>query len=126
MLKKEICKKIDNLSDLLIKFNNIERKHSSACEQVAKDYEKENLKLKVEMQAKDEIIINQEKEIQRLDKLLKTKEKESKKLHEYLEKVAEILKSSQEKIIQRKKITKADFIADGMMKIDETTKERLK
>lgn len=148
---KKICKEIreglkrsqystDDIYEVLIKFVNQERNHCNLTENRWNETKELNFKLNQEVsylkqyieQKESEIetlsllLKTQDLEIQKLSKLLNAKDKESIKLHEYLEKVAEILKNNQKAIINRKKPTKADFIAEGMSKIDKTTKEKLK
>lgn len=142
---KQIFKKpqrnSDDIYEVLIKFVNQERNHFNLIENRWKDTKEHNLKANEEishlrqlLEEKDAyieklniVLQTQDLEIQKLTKINNNQEEHQKKLDDYLSKVADILKSSQEKIIKsRKKPTKADFIAEGMYKIDASTKERLK
>lgn len=131
----------DDIYEVLIKYVNQERNHCNLIENRWNETKEKNFQaneeisyLRLQLEQKDSVIENlstllktQDLEIQRISKLLDTKDKEQKKLYEYLDKVAEILKNNQQAIMaNRKKPTKADFIADGMYKLDPSTKERLK
>lgn len=131
----------DDIYEFLTKFVNQERNHFSLIENRWKETRDHNLKTNEKINCLSQILEEKDTEIEKLHMLLKTQdleiqkltkinndqEEHQKKLDEYLNKVAEILKNNQEKIIKsRKKLTKADFIAEGMYKMDSTTKERLK
>lgn len=131
----------DDIYEVLTKFVNQERNHFNLIENRWKETKEHNLKANEEishlrqlLEEKDAyieklniILQTQDLEIQKITKINNNQEEHQKKLDEYLNKVAEILKNNQEKIINtRKKLTKADFIAEGMYKMDLTTKERLK
>ena len=125
---------------MLYQYVNFEKNKFALIEQRSIEIKKQNLKSNEEIKylysivEKQEgeivnqrkIIQDQEKEIERLTDLLCKEDKNKDKLFEYLEKVAMILQNNQKEIIRRKKITKADYIADGMYKIEKSTKEKLK
>ena len=146
-ITKKILWHIDNIYQELITFYNTERTSASASRRIARDSEKKaeklssevevlkmqnkNLKEDLELLAKlkDEIIANQKQEIIKQHELLKAKTAETEKLHDYFKKIAEILKSNQDlmlKLKPKKTITKGDFIADGMFKMEEKTRRKLK
>lgn len=130
----------DDIYEVLIKFVNQERNHSNLIESRWQETKEYNFKaneeisyLKQLLEEKDTeieklhmILKTQDLEIQKITKINNNQEEHQKKLDEYLNKVAEILKNNQKAIINRKKPTKADFIAEGMCKMDPSTKERLK
>ena len=91
MFKKQLKQKLDNIYDLLIDFNNNERKHTKATEFIMRSYEKSNLELTKELESVQKLLQEKETELtnisatsngnylenQRLTKILEEKEKES-------------------------------------------------
>lgn len=92
---------IETIYTMLTNLNNNERLSATAARHALNMANRQVERLMIESDYKDDIILRQDQEIQRLDKLLKVKDKEQKRLHEYLEKVAEILKNQQAKIINK-------------------------
>ena len=130
----------DDIYEMLYQYVSIEKNKYSLIELRNEEIKKKNLQANeeikylssiVEKQEKEiinqrKIIEDKENEIIRLHELLNEEDKNKSKLFEYLEKVALILQNNQKKIINRKKPTKADFIAESMYKIEKETKEKLK
>jgi N-glycosylase/DNA lyase len=124
MFKKK--RSLDNIYNLIINLVNVERKRANANEQLRRDIEKEYIELDRSLEFKNRLLNEKDNEISRLEKIIENQEKENHKLHEYLEKIAEILKNNQSKILKRKKPTRADLIAEGMLKMEDSTKAKLK
>lgn len=115
---------LNNIYELLIDFNNNERQNAKASEKLSKTYEKSNIELTKELEKKDALLEEKDKEISRLEKINKDQLTENQKLHEYLEKIAEILKANQKNHIQ--KPTKVDLMTEKMNKISKEAKAKLR
>lgn len=132
---------IDELYDLfvfeMLKLNS-DKNNIDKLRQIAL---KDNAKLVEKIQTKDKLIETSKKELFDLKAAYKKSEQRVEKLTSLVDKYREetkehnrFVKETIKKIIDvqeanlknRKRITKADFIAEGMYKMDETTKERLK
>ena len=132
--------KLDNIYDLLINFNNNERRHTKATEDLMRSYEKSNIELTKELESVKKILQAKEAELtnvsaisngyyletQRLTKLLEEKEKESQKHSEFVRKTTEKLLENQEKKLNQKKPTKADLMTEKMYKVPDEVKAKLK
>lgn len=124
---------IETIYTMLTNLNSKERLSATEARHALNMANSQVERLMIESDYKDDIILRQDQEIQRLDKLLKeqekllkTKDKEQKKLHGYLEKVAEILKNQQAKIINKPKIAKTKLMTEKMLKISDEAKAKLK
>ena len=140
MFKKQLKQKLDNIYDLLIDFNNNERKHTKATEFIMRSYEKSNLELTKELESVQKLLQEKETELtnisatsngyylenQRLTKLLEEKEKESQKHSEFVRRTTERLLENQEKKLNQKKPTLVDLKTEKMYKISYETKAKLK
>lgn len=136
----KIKQKLDNIYDLLINFNNNERKHTKATEDLMRSYEKSNVELTKELESVQKILKTKEEELtnisaisngyylenQRLTKLLEEKEKESQKHSEFVRKTTERLLENQEKKLNQKKPTLVDLKTEKMYKVSDETKAKLK
>lgn len=136
----KIKQKLDNIYDLLINFNNNERKHTKATEDLMRSYEKSNVELTKELESVQKILKTKEEELtnisamsngyylenQRLTKLLEEKEKESQKHSEFVRRTTERLLENQEKKLNQKKPTLVDLKTEKMYKISDETKAKLK
>lgn len=133
----------DDIYEFLTKFVNQERNHFNLIENRWRETRDHNLKANAEISSLRQLLEERDTEIEKLHMIIKTQDleiqkltkvndnqdKHQKKLYEYLDKTAEILKNSQKELIKTKsknKLTIGDYIADGMSKMDKSTKERLK
>lgn len=128
----KLKQKLDNIYDLLINFNNNERRHTVSAERLARSCEKEIIELKKEIETKvaiieekDHIIAVLKKENSSLLNIISDDKKFKDDIEEYLKTVAEILQNNQKEII-KKKPTKADLMTEKMYKVPDEVKAKLK
>lgn len=128
----KIKQKLDNIYDLLIDFNNNERRRTRATENLMRSYEKEIIGLKRDLatqkaiiEEKDHIIAVLKAENDSLLNIIAEDKKFKEDIKEYLKTVAEILQNNQKEII-KKKPTKADLMTEKMYKVPDEVKAKLK
>jgi len=129
----KLKQKLENIYDLLISFNNNERKHTKATEELMRSYEKSNIELTKELEKErgsnltlGAIVNGQELEIQRLTKIIEDDRKFKEDIKEYLKTVDDILQYSQERVLRRKKPTKVDLMTEKMYKVPDEVKAKLR
>lgn len=128
----KIKQKLDNIYDLLINFNNNERRHTKATEELMRNYEKSNIELtkilenqKAIIEEKEHIIAVLKAENGSLLSIVADDKKFKEDIKEYLRTVAEILQNNQKEII-KKKPSLIDLKTEKMNKISESAKAKLK
>ncbi len=125
----KLKQKLDNIYDLLIDFNNNERKHTKATEFLMRSYERSNIELTKELESErgsnitlNAIVNGQELEIQRLTKIIEDDKKFKEDIKEYLKTVATIATNIQKEGLT-KKISAAAYTRNN---ITDETKAKLK
>lgn len=131
--------KLDNIYNLLINFNNNERKHSVKLQTLMDNYKEDLIKVTAELEKTQELLKAKEAEltnvsatsngyymeVQRLNRLLDEKEKENQKHAEFVRRTTEKLLEQQKNHVN-KKPTRAELIAEKYYKIPNDVMAKLK
>ncbi len=131
---------VDELYDLFVETISIQSVQINDLKALSSLTDKNNAELIKSIEAKNLLLKEKEAKIsdlsamyngiymekQALNKKIKELEKRCTKLSDFIKGATEKLIAAQLKHINRSKLTKSDYIAEGMFKMDDTTKARLK
>lgn len=131
---------IESVKELIYTQNNNILAHERATEKLMREYERDNIKLsqmlenaKEVLKAKEShidfqnnMISERDLEIEKLTEIIKNNKDFQDDIKEYLKTVADILQNNQEKILKRRKPTRAELMTEKFYKIPEETMNKLK